>query len=153
MDSLREQVTKICRVLNENEVDYIIVGGLAVIFHGYPRSTSDIDFWYKPTVSNFQRLINSLDSLGVDTSDLKKLVFDPLKTYLRVPSLSIRSEFLPQIEGLTYPESKKNVAKAELDGVIINIMSLEDLIENKKKVNRPKDKLDVDELEKRNKLK
>lgn len=58
MNDVRESLRKICQALNEHQVEYMLIGGVAVGFHGFPRSTADIDFWYNPTISNFSKLIS-----------------------------------------------------------------------------------------------
>lgn len=49
-----------------HEVDYLLIGGASVVFHGYTRSTADIDFWYDPTISNFEKIINAIKEYGID---------------------------------------------------------------------------------------
>lgn len=121
-------------------------------FHGYPRSTADIDFWYNPTISNFHRIISALKEYGVDTDDLTNIVFDPAKTYLRVPQLGFRTEFLPQIPGIdSFSMALKNASQTTLDGVNVFILGYEDLIKNKAKLARKIDLNDIEELKKRNK--
>jgi predicted nucleotidyltransferase len=155
----RAPLSKVCTVLSKYEVEYIIVGGTAVQYYGYHRPSSitistpeidaDLDFWYKPTNENFQRLILALDELKIDTSGLKELVFDPKRTFLRVPHEGFHTDFLPEMKGLgPFRECKKNAKGLELDGTTVHILSLEDLILNKKAVNRAVDLSDAEELEK-----
>jgi hypothetical protein len=63
-----------------------------------PEIDADLDFWYKPTNENFQRLILALDELKIDTSGLKELVFDPKKTFLRVPHEGFHTDFLSEMK-------------------------------------------------------
>ena len=51
-----EAYKNICIQLNRHKVDYLVIGGVAVIAHGYPRSTGDVDFWYRPTTENYINL-------------------------------------------------------------------------------------------------
>ena len=91
----------------------------------------------------------ALDELKIDTSGLKELVFDPKKTFLRVPHEGFHTDFLPEMKGLApFRECKKNAKELEFDGTTIHILSLEDLILNKKAVNRAVDLSDAEELEK-----
>jgi len=130
----------------------MLIGGVAVGFYGFPRSTADIDFWYNPQIQNFQNLVSALGEYGVDTSDLAKIVFDPEKTFLRIPQLGFRTEFLPHIPGISsFREAFKNASKTELDGVQVFILGYDDLIRNKETLNRNIDIQDVQELRKRNK--
>jgi predicted nucleotidyltransferase len=150
-NEIREALRRTCEYLNKHGVDYILIGGVAVGFYGFPRSTADIDFWYNPQIQNFQKILNSFKEQGIEISELENLVFDPGKTYLRVPQLGFRTEFLPHIPGIKkFSEAKKNATVTELDGVRVWILSYEDLIKNKEAVNRDIDKLDVSELKKKN---
>lgn len=142
----------ICFQLNKHHVEYLVIGGVAVIAHGYPRSTGDVDFWYRPTIENYIKLLSTFKDMGVDISDLEELVFDPHKSFFRIPTLGIKAEFLPQIKGLTkFEEAFKQAKIFTLDGIPITIIGYDDLIKNKKETNRPKDLGDIDELEKRRK--
>lgn len=77
-------------------------------------------------------------------------MFDPEKTFLRIPQLGFRTEFLPTIAGLkSYRECEKSAASTKLDGVKVKILGYEDLIKNKLATNRQIDLNDVDELRKR----
>lgn len=52
-------------LLNENKVEYLVVGGYAASFHSRPRYTKDIDFWVNPTVSNAKRVIKTLETVWI----------------------------------------------------------------------------------------
>jgi len=161
-NEIRSSLQKTCSALNNNHVEYLLIGGVAVGFYGYqrisgagfpgrPEIVHDIDFWYKPTVENFTNLVKALDELEIDTTTLKSIVFDSKKTFLRIPFDTFKTEFLPQISGLTsFSECKKSATKIELDGNEILIISLSDLLKNKETVAREIDKQDIEELKKRN---
>ena len=142
----------ICDQLNKHNVEYLVIGGVAVIAHGYPRSTGDVDFWYRPTTENYHKLLATLNDMGVDVSALDNVVFDPEKSFLRIPTLSVKAEFLPQVQGLTkFGEAFARAKVFNLDGINIPIIGYNDLIVTKRETNRPKDLGDIDELEKRRK--
>ncbi len=147
-----EAYKNICDQLNRHQVEYLVIGGVAVIAHGYPRSTGDVDFWYRPTIENYIKLLATFKDMGVDISELEEVVFDSKKSFLRIPSLGVKAEFLPQVKGLTkFVEAFKGAKIFNLDGIEIPIIGYNDLILMKKETNRPKDLADVDELEKRRK--
>ena len=105
---MKETLVEICTFLNKHEVDYLLIGGVAVVFHGYTRSTADLDFWYNPTITNFQKIINAIKEYGIDVSELEKIVFDPKKTFLRFPTAVFQAEFLPIIPGdISYKIAKE----------------------------------------------
>jgi hypothetical protein len=79
-------------------------------------------------------------------------VFDPQETFIRIPSLSIRVEFLPQIPGVSsFRDAKKSATITTIAGVEVFVLSIDDLIKNKSSVNRPTDRIDVEELKKKKK--
>ena len=65
---MKEALVSICSLLNKHEVDYLVIGGVAVIFHGYTRATGDLDFWYKPSLDNFHKIIKAFKEYGIDVS-------------------------------------------------------------------------------------
>jgi predicted nucleotidyltransferase len=147
---IKEALVSICTLLNRHEVDYLVIGGVAVIFHGYTRATADLDFWYKPTVDNFNKIIKAFKEFGIDVSELEKAVFDPKKTFLRFPTPGFRTELLPSIAGdLSFKDAKEKAENIELAGVNIPIIGYHDLVNNKKATNRLRDQADIEELAKR----
>lgn len=150
INQIRETLIKVCKSLNTHKVNYLIIGGVAVSVQGFPRYTADIDFWYDPKLSNFHNILEALENIGVDISSLREIVFDPEKTFLRIPNLGIRIEFLPTIPGLdSFQEAKKNATKVAFDGIEILVLGYDDLIKNKEALCRPNDIRDVEELKKR----
>jgi predicted nucleotidyltransferase len=147
---MKEALVSICALLNKHQVNYLVIGGVAVIFHGYTRATADLDFWYDPSIDNFNKIIKAFKEYGVDVSELEKTVFDPRKTFLRFPTPGFKSEFLPTIPGnVTFKDARGNAENIQLDGVSIPIIGYDDLIKNKKVTNRLKDQADIEELAKR----
>jgi hypothetical protein len=62
INSVTETLVKVCSSLNKNEVEYLVIGGIAVSIQGYPWYTADIDIWYNPILSNFHKILLALDS-------------------------------------------------------------------------------------------
>jgi hypothetical protein len=161
-NEIREVLQRVCSTLNKHQVEYMIVGGVAVNFYGYqrvsgiasvlPEMKTDLDFWYNPTNANFINIVNALAEMGIDTSTLEKIIFDPRRTFLKIPHKTFHTDFLPQMAGLkSFRESKANSTSHVLDGNELFIISQSDLILNKKEVNRSIDKGDVDALERKGK--
>ena len=164
-NEIRTILKKTCELLNKHHVDYMIIGGTAVGIYGYqrmsgggypgvPELTYDIDFWYKPTLSNYHNLVNSLNEMGINTEKLENIVFNPNKAFLRIPHEGFKTEFLPKLDGLeSFSESKKSSKIIHLDGNDLPVISYGDLIKNKQAVNREIDRIDIQELGKINKNK
>lgn len=117
-NEVRIALGKVCSLPNNHQVEYLIIGGTAVGVYGYNRISGgpssrekivDIDFWYNPTIENFHNLINVLDELDIQTESLKEIVFDPTKTFLRIPHQGFQTEFLPQVKGLNRPVDQSDI--------------------------------------------
>ena len=94
-------------------------------------------FWYKPTVENFHNVLKALADLNVDINDLRNIVFDRTKTFLKNPHEGFHRDFLPVMADLdSYKMSKAATETVDFDGVSAAILSLDDLITNKRLTER-----------------
>jgi predicted nucleotidyltransferase len=151
MDILDEDLLKFWSSLNDNHVKYIMVGGFATRFHGFNRSTDDIDLWLEDTEQNRKNLRNSFIELGYgDFPMLETMEFIPGWTSFYIAGI-IELDIMTNMKGLedyTFSESMDIASIADLDGIHVPFLHINQLIANKKSVNRPKDQIDVLELEK-----
>jgi hypothetical protein len=151
MDVLDEELTKFWKTLNQNGVRYIMVGGFATRFHGFNRSTDDLDMWLEDTIENRRNLRKSFLALGYgDFPSLETMQFVPGWTNFYVGS-GIDLDIMTTMKGLEavpFSECFDMASVADLEGIEVPFLHINHLIENKKIVNRPKDQVDVVELEK-----
>jgi hypothetical protein len=78
MDILDDELVRFWRTLNENDVRYIMVGGFAIRFHGFNRSTDDLDMWLEDTIGNRKNLRKAFSELGYgDFASLETMQFVP----------------------------------------------------------------------------
>lgn len=151
MDAHANVFKKVVKALNKHRVEYILIGGYAVNFHGYTRTTSDIDFWYNPTIENYFKLLKAIREAGVDTSSLDQETFNPKNAFFRFVIQEVKLEFLCSIPGkFTYRDASLASVKTKIKGLTLKVINRNHLIENKTAANRPIDRLDVEELKKRN---
>jgi hypothetical protein len=161
-NDLKKILEEVGKALNKHEVECMLVGGFAVGFYGFQRISGpilqrphlklDLDFWYKPSLDNFIRLSNALIDMGVPRHQLDSIVFDPLKTYLKIPLQNFHLDFLCQMKGLASYQDCKQQAQIVAIGeqISLNVIGYNDLIKNKIAIDRHIDREDVRELEKRN---
>lgn len=151
MDLMDEALLEFWRVLNRNNVQYIMVGGFAVNMHGYFRATRDSDLWLKDTLSNRKNLRQAFKELGHgDYPSIETMEFVPGWTEFRIADgiiLDIMTS-MKGLEGQTFDECLAKAQVANLEDVKVPFLHINHLLANKKAVNRPKDQLDVLELEK-----
>jgi len=155
MDILDDELLKFWRGLNHNKVRYMMVGGFATRFHGFNRNTDDLDIWLDNTLQNRKNLRQSFINLEYgDFPSIETMEFVPGWTSFYVGN-TIELDIMTTMKGLedyTFNECLLIASIAELDGLSIPFLHINQLIANKKAVNRPKDQIDVIELEKIRKI-
>jgi hypothetical protein len=155
MDMLDDELLRFWEALNNNNVRYIMVGGFATRFHGFNRNTDDLDLWLEDTLENRRNLRKSFQVLGYgDFSSLEMMQFVPGWTNFYIGS-GIELDIMTNMKGLedmAFSEYLNMASIADLEGVRVPFLHINHLIENKRIVNRPKDQIDVIELEKIRKI-
>jgi predicted nucleotidyltransferase len=151
MDMLDEGLLDFWRALNKHGVKYIMVGGFAVNMNGYIRSTKDSDLWLKDTSENRHSFRLAYAELGFgDFPSFETMVFVPGWTQFYVAN-GIVLDIMTSMKGLenkSFDECYSDARIADLDGIQVPFLHINDLLANKKAVGRPRDQLDVLELEK-----
>ncbi|WP_285055074.1 hypothetical protein [Pedobacter ginsengisoli] len=151
MDILDEGLLRFWKSLNDHDVKYIMVGGFATRFHGFNRSTDDLDIWLYDTLDNRKQLRLAFRELGYgDFQSFETMQFVPGWTSFYVENaieLDIMTS-MKGIEDLSFLECLEIASVADLEGIIVPFLNINQLIDNKKAVNRPKDQIDVIALEK-----
>lgn len=134
--------------LKNNDVDYILVGGYAVIYHGYNRTTGDLDLWIDPTSTNYKKLQGAFSEFGMSVFDMTEQNFLS-NTYdvFTFGNPPICIEILTKVKGLDFSESFINALDTEFDGIPVKMIDIRDLISAKKAAKRFKDLDDLNHLE------
>jgi hypothetical protein len=122
------------------------VGGYAVSYHGYPRTTADIDIWVGIDHDNAQNVLSAVNAFGLKHADLTPRVFMEPDLIFRMGHPPLRIEILTGITGVDFGECYANLVKDQIDGVVLPIISLQDLKTNKKAAARHKDLDDLEHL-------
>lgn len=155
MDILQEDLLRFWKCLQECNVKYIMIGGVATRFHGFNRSTEDLDIWIDDTIPNRQNLRNAFIAFGYgDVPLLETMQFIPGWTSFHIAQ-GIELDILTSMKGLeniSFAESLSQASVADIDGIKVPFLHINHLILNKMTINRPKDQVDVIELEKIKKI-
>ncbi len=152
--TLAEDFEDFIKLLNLHEVEYMIVGGYALAFHGKPRHTGDLDIWINISERNATQMLKVLNDFGLQSLDFQKEDFltEGLISQIGYPPLRI--DVLNLIDGVEFNEAFLDVQKIELENnLIINYIGLNDLVKNKRASGRRQDLTDVKTLERLLKLK
>ena len=134
------------KLLKEHSVQYLLIGGYAVGYHGYPRATADMDIWVAIQPDNANRIVSVLKEFGLDVPELTSQLFLQEKRIIRMGVPPVRLEITTSISGVEFDACYERRIVAELDGVEVNLISLDDLKANKKASGRSKDITDLEKL-------
>jgi len=134
------------RLLNSHRVEYLIVGGYAVGYHGYPRATGDMDVWIAVDESNAEKAASVLREFGMPEEAVSKELFLDRDKVIRMGVPPVRIEVITGASGVGFVECYSRREEIELDGIPVNFISLEDLRANKRACGRYKDLEDLQHL-------
>lgn len=136
------------QLLNENEVKYLVIGGYAVAFHGYPRYTKDLDFWIWANPDNANRLIKTIKDFGLGSMDLSQEDLLDLDNVIQIGYEPNRIDVIVDLEGLDFESCYTRRIDSAMGDINIPFIGLEDLIKNKLSTGRMQDKVDANKLKK-----
>lgn len=146
MEKLPQDFKEFLNLLNSHGVDYLLVGGFAVAFHGYPRFTGDIDVWVAVSQDNAEKLVATLKAFGFDVAGLSSEIFLDPRRMTRLGREPMKIEILNSVSGLDFPSARARAVVADFDGLNVPVISLADLRTNKLASGRAKDLADLDNL-------
>jgi len=155
VDIFDEEILNFWKALQDNNVQYIMVGGYAINLHGYQRFTGDMDIWIKDNLENRKALREAFLSCNMgDYPMIEYMQFVPGWTDFHLNN-DLRLDILIDMKGLeryTFEECLNMASVADIENVSVPFLHINQLIANKKVVDRPKDKIDVSVLEQIRKL-
>jgi predicted nucleotidyltransferase len=148
-----QNFTDFITLLNKYDVKYLVVGGYAVVVHGFPRYTGDMDIWILKSEENADRLVKVVEEFGFKSVGLTREDFlkKDFITQLGYPPLRI--DILNDLANVAFEEAWKNKKAVHIEGLDVHFIGLRDLIDAKETAGREKDIQDIKRLKKRNKLK
>ena len=146
MIQLPQDFKDFLKLLKSHEVRYLLIGGYAVIYHGFPRATGDMDIWVAVSRDNASKLVDVLKDFGFEVPDLSPNLFLEEGKVIRMGLPPIRLKILTSVSGVSFEECFNSRIVERIDDVEINIISLEFLKKNKKASGRYKDLNDLENL-------
>ena len=135
-------------LLKKHRVKYVLVGGFAVIFYGYIRTTQDIDFLILPSKDNARKLFKALEEFGFGNAGFTQNIFAKEGTAIHLGAEPNRIDILTSLKGASNHSIFSNKKRIQYKGISLNIISHKHLIESKKYSTRLKDLADADMLKK-----
>ncbi|MCY7353053.1 MAG: hypothetical protein LH606_20750, partial [Cytophagaceae bacterium] len=143
---MEEVYLNFIRRLNEENVKYLVIGGYAVIAHGYVRTTIDLDLLVATSEENARNIIRVLLENGFETEQFELRDFTQKPNFVSIRIGAHWIELMTETLGLNFEEAYANRLLTVFDGVTIPYLNLADLIRNKKAVGRLKDQVDLENL-------
>ena len=134
------------QLLNENDVEYLLVGGYAVALHGYVRYTADMDIWVLTTPENAQKVVNALSAFGLPDAGQLIEIFQKEKRVVGMGLPPYKIEVVTSIDGVSFETCYQQRLTIDIEGVSVNYLSLKDLRKNKAASGRFKDLNDLEHL-------
>ena len=136
--------------LNKNDVKYVLVGGYSVIYHGFPRTTGDIDIFVEVSKSNYDKIVQAFEQFQMPLYDMTE------DSFLHIPHINVYTfgrppvciEILKEISGFTFDEIYRNAITTDFEEIPMKVIHINDLKRNKKISGRAKDLNDLENLSK-----
>jgi hypothetical protein len=137
-------------LLNSNEIEYLIVGAVALAYHGFPRYTGDLDILIHNTPENAQRLEASLKAFGLASLGLKAADFTAPHQVVQIGVRPDRIDILTAISGVSFEEAWASRVEDKLAGAPVSFIGREALAKNKRATGRVQDRADLERLDRVN---
>jgi hypothetical protein len=135
-------------LLEKHDVAYLVIGGFAVNYYGYVRTTQDFDLLLSPSRENAQKMMKVLKEFGFGEAGISQEIMEVEGTAIHLGVEPNRIDVLTRIRGASNKDIFSRKKRIRYLGVSMNIISMRDLLSSKRISKRPKDKADADELRK-----
>lgn len=128
------------------DAEFMVIGGYAVAFHGFPRNTGDLDIWVRPTAENASRVESAASEFGIPVTEGGRRALRDANGMIRMGYPPLRIELLTGPSGVEWDACFGRVVRMAVGDLSVPVIALEDLLVNKLAAGRPRDLLDVQEL-------
>lgn len=133
---------------NAEGVDYLVVGAHALAVHGLVRATKDLDIWVRPSPDNAAKVIRALSTFGAPLHGLTASDLSGPDTVFQIGLPPVRVDVMTAIQGVEFTDAWEGRVKTRFAGEPANVLSLQDLLQNKRTAGRLQDLADIEGLEK-----
>jgi predicted nucleotidyltransferase len=151
MQKLDPNFADFLRSLNAHGVEYLVIGGYAVGYHGFVRATGDLDIFVRRSQANAENLLAAFKDFGCNLPDLTPAALLEPGKIMRLGLPPLRLEVLNEISGVTFDQCYPQHLAETIAGVAVAFIDRENLLRNKEAAGRPKDLADVAALTRRSK--
>ena len=149
--TLAQDFEDFVKLLNKHQVDYLVVGGYALAFHGKPRHTGDLDIWINSSEINSDKLVIAIKEFGLASLGLTKYDFMQEGYVTQIGYPPLRIDILNAIDGVKFEDAYPNRLLVDVNGIKVKYIGLKELVDNKTASGRSQDIADLKEIKKINK--
>jgi hypothetical protein len=132
---------------SDANVEFLVIDAHAMAAHGYVRATKDLDVWVRPTSENAPRVLAGLKLFGAPISGLSVSDFDTPGVTFQIGVAPVRIDIITEIHGVQFSDAWTKHERRTIDALSVPVMSVKDLIANKRATGRLQDLADVQQLE------
>lgn len=133
-------------LFNAHNVEYVVVGGYALAFHGLPRFTAALDVYVKPGPDNAHRILEALAEFGFKSLDLSVDDFQDPDRVIQLGVPPIRIDILTAITGVSWEEAHLGKVEGKYGDITVHYIGREQFIQNKRAAGRTRDLADLEAL-------
>lgn len=144
---IHKNFKELLELFNAHKVEYVVVGGYALAFHGAPRFTGDIDILVRPDDNNAKRIIAALADFGFASLGLCEADFTKLNNVIQLGVPPVRVDIMTSLTAVTWDKARTGRVTGNYDRTTVYFIGRDDLIANKKALGRKKDIADLEALE------
>lgn len=144
---LNDDYKEMLQCLSGEDVKFLLVGAYALAVHGFPRATKDIDFFVWATPQNAANLLRALAKFGAPMDGISESDFSSEGVIFQIGNSPRRIDIITTIDGIKFDQAYANRKTFAVEGLQIPVISLEDLIANKRASGRKQDLADLEKLE------
>jgi hypothetical protein len=144
---IQKDFKELLELFNAHKVEYIIVGGYAMAFHGAPRFTGDIDLLVKPDSKNAQRILAALIDFGFGSLNLGESDFTRQGSVVQLGVPPVRIDIITSLSGVDWDKAQAGKVPGDYGGVAVYFLGKKEFILNKKATGRKKDLADLEALD------
>jgi hypothetical protein len=137
---------ELLELFNARKVEYLIVGGYALAFHGAPRYTGDIDLFVKPTPENATLILAALEEFGLGSLDLSVEDFVGPNKVVQLGVPPVRVDIITSVSGVSWEKADVGKVLGRYAETPVFFISREDFLANKRATGRAKDAADIEAL-------
>ena len=143
---VQKDFKELLALFNKHKVEYVIVGGYALAFHGAPRYTGDIDILVHPDTANAHRILAALDEFGFGSVDLTAADFQKPQNVIQLGVPPVRVDIITSLTGVSWEDAYAGRIQGKYADTPVYYIGREQFISNKRAVGRKKDLADLEAL-------